>query len=67
MDIWIIVSYLFGVVCGGMIVFLICRKTMKEHKKAAQAYFNMYIESAEILADLVVSDGDLDEFGRNNG
>lgn len=60
MDISALIGYIFGVLCGGFVVYILCRKAMKDHQKAAQAYFNMYVESAEIIADLVVSDEDLD-------
>lgn len=56
----IAIAYILGCVT----IYLVDRKEMEGHRKAAQAYFDMYTEAAETIADLVVfqnDERDLDE------
>lgn len=65
MELWIVLVIMAAAyILGCITIYLVDRKEMEDHRKAAQAYFDMYTEAAETIADLVVfqnDERDLDE------
>lgn len=61
MELWLIIGFIVGLIVGGAIVLCICWKSMRDSRKAARSYFDMYMEVNQALADLVIFEKDLDE------
>lgn len=55
------IFFLIGFFIGAIVIFIILNRSIKSYKKTAQLYFDMYVEAAETISDLVINDVYIDD------